>query len=156
MRGRDLGKLRALVQSQPGIERVAPLTEADSDSHERLVLELASEKRDAKEAWEFVRESLGEAVEVAPVLEDASGHALYPTGSVQVRFEEALSDEDLERFASSHRLRVVERNPHTAAQVSFRPVDPCGEYLPELVDEMNEADIVLNAWEVTESHYHRS
>ncbi len=143
--------LDALPEFSPEIEEV----EALPGDEESLVVTLAGEGGEPRAAWERVQELVGEVAPVSPVLVDDEGHLHYPTGTIQVRFAEAPSDEELERFAREHRLRLVARNRYQPAQSSFKRLDAESSYLPDRVRELNESAGVEAAWEEARAQYRR-
>ena len=143
--------LDGLAERAPEIEGVEPL----AGDEETCVVSFASGQVEPRTAWERVRALIGEDIPVNPVLVDDDGNLHYPTGTIQVRFAQAPSDEELERFARQHRLRLIARNRYQPAQSSFERVDAETSYLPDRVQEVKESAGVEAAWEEAQAHYRR-
>lgn len=109
---------------------------------------------DPKATWRRVQDRVGQAALVAPVLVDDRGGTSYPTGHIQVRFQEPPGADRGAAFAERNGLRLLEQNRHQPAQCLFEPIDR-GAYLPELVTRLESAAGVKRAWEVTEAAYER-
>jgi hypothetical protein len=125
------------------------------EGHEDLfVLRLREPQSEARGAWNTVQHALGVGCEVEPVLVDAQGEAHYPTGRIEVRFREAPSDPDLERFAAEHGLRVRGRNRYVSVQAEFQIAEP-GRFLPDLIDGIERSAAVRAVWPDTLSRYRR-
>lgn len=48
---------------------------------------------------------------------------VIPTGEITVRFQEALDEKQLQRFASGYGLRLLRRNEFVPQQAVFQPAD---------------------------------
>jgi hypothetical protein len=127
--------------------------EALKGSDGLMLMRSRQETPDAKAAWELLRRELGDEEIVYPVLLDESGHHLYPTGEISVRFQSAPTDAQLKRFATSHGLRLQSRNEFMPQQAIFEQVDPGNRYIPDLVQEIADAKDVQFAWANTLSRY---
>jgi hypothetical protein len=110
----------------------------------------------ARDSWSDLLGRLPEAAWAAPVLKDADGNELYPTGSVVVRFQKKTTDQALRRFASGHGLAFEGRNEFVAEQATFRPLRPRDVYLPELADRLAALPEVRTAWLGTTARYARA
>jgi hypothetical protein len=136
--------------------RLAALGEAEElKGGEALVLRVASSSTDAKAAWRRVHKSVGAAATIQPVLLDQEGEPHYPTGEISVRFHQTPSDQELQKFAAAHGLRLRGRNEFVPQQAVFQPSDPAKIYLPDLVDEIASATGTREVWANTLSHYRR-
>lgn len=151
VRGEKLAKLKRRAKRLAKCEEIKLFR----DDEERFLLTLAGEADDPRIAWEYVQKAFGAEAVVAPVLTDEAGHTLYPTGTVHVRFDRTLSDDELQAFAATYRLGIQERNRYQPAQVSFSITDPTDTYLPELMDRLSEAPGVKAAWQETKARYRR-
>lgn len=118
------------------------------------LLRLRSASGDPRQAWEQVLDAIGDATDVQPVLLDQEGQPQYPTGEVSVRFHDAMSEDELARFAVHHKLRLVRRNEFVPEQVVFEPVEK-SRYLPDVVDELDASDRTRLAWANTIARYER-
>ena len=117
-------------------------------------LRLRKSATDPREAWALARRAIGDGTRIQPVLLDPDGQEQFPTGEVSVRFHRAISDDDLDRFAARHKLRVVRRNEFVPEQIVFEPVEPA-RYLPDVVDELGASDDARLAWPNTIGKYER-
>ena len=135
----------------PDCEELRPLEHDESVQ----LLSIAATEGDPRELWDRVRAAVPEAV-IAPVLIDRYGNYLYPTGTIQIRFAERPTDDELDSLASKHGLTRVVRNRYQPRQVSCRPADPTDRYLPDVVDEVAGAPGVMSAWAETKTAYERS
>jgi hypothetical protein len=142
--------LKSRAHAQEARVSVEPL-ESRSDS---VLVRIKGGPRGPRRGWERVRELAGEHTPVHPVLTDEDGNELYPTGIVQVRFHQPPADEELERFARTNGLRVVERNRYQRSQVKLEPLSAAA-YLPDVVAELECADDVRTAWQEVLTRYHR-
>lgn len=116
----------------------------------------ATRPASAREAWADVLRKCPEAEWACPVLKDADGNEMYPTGSIAVRFRDRPAAEALRKFAAASALKVEERNEFVPRQVSFRPLRPRDAYLPGLVSEIADRPEVEAAWASTLGAYRRS
>jgi hypothetical protein len=106
-------------------------------------------------SWQRIRDAVGSAEWVAPVVVDESGRPSFPTGSIGVRFREPPADGELQAFADDHGLRLLRRNEYVAEQAVFAPVDSGTTFLPDVVDRLRDDPRVQTAWPVTTSGYER-
>lgn len=134
----------------PGFREMGPL---EQDQSERLVRTVRT-VRDPRRAWERLQAALPDAI-VVPTLVDDAGNTFYPTGTVQVRFAEPPAQQMLDDLAEEFALAGVTRNKYQPAQVSCRPTDPAGCYLPELIDSLAALPGVRKAWAEARSRYER-
>jgi hypothetical protein len=146
----EAARLQERVQDLKGCKEITQLTMG------LLLLHVDARHRTARKSWETLRETLEAPGDLFPVLLNDNGEILCPTGLIQARFHESLSDKELESFAKEHNLRLVERNRFQPAQASFEMQDPATTYLPEVVDEVNKPSTVRVAWAETMAHYRRS
>jgi len=129
------------------IERIADL--------DALVLRSNASGQDGRGTWKEIASRLGESESAAPVYVDSDGNPSYPTGDIAVRFSRHLDDLQLQDFASRHHLRLTARNEFIPEQAAFAPVDLHNSYLPEILEDVNAADVVDAAWPKTISRYRR-
>lgn len=108
-----------------------------------------------KSAWERLRKLVGAHGVVQPVLVDDNGVEQLPTGEVSVRFKTSPTDAALERFATSHDLKLVARNEYVARQAVFAPIHPEEQYLPDVIQSVMDAKNVELAWANTLGQYQR-
>jgi len=134
---------------------LAGLGELQPGAAKLWMLRLASAPRDPKAAWSRVLERCPDARWAAPVLRDAGGNELLPTGTIAVRFRGRPSDRALEAFAEREGMRLERRNEFVPEQAIFRPRNPREVYLPELVSSLAERPEVTAAWAATTSRYRR-
>jgi hypothetical protein len=149
----------AVVACDPGGERsieealrrqgqVTPL-----DSPGLTLVRLPHPSASAREVWAALLAACPEASWIAPVLRDSSGHELFPTGAVVVRFHERPHERALVAFARDNGLTVEHRNEFIPEQATFSPLRPRDAFIPELVDRLAEVPIVAAAWASTASQY---
>jgi hypothetical protein len=119
-----------------------------------MLLRMPDQSADPRTAWEHARKTIGDGGAVQPVLLDPDGKSQLPTGEVSVRFRETPSDEQLERFAHEHGLRLLHRNEFVPQQAVFGVVQN-DRYLPDLVDELSASDAARLAWANTIAGYER-
>jgi hypothetical protein len=121
-----------------------------------VALRLKTPAEDPRAAWRDTLASCPEAKWAAPVLRDADGNELWPTGALIVRFRRRPSDKQLDAVAAEERLVIEARNEFVPEQASFRPRQPRAEYLPDLVARIARRGDVAAAWAGTASHYRRT
>jgi hypothetical protein len=128
------------------------LTKA-SDDPPIYVLETAA--RDLRALTADINAIIGSEAVVTPLLTDADGNKLLPTGRLQVRFNEPPSSELLERFAKTHKLELAGLNKWAPAQAEFavRPDDT--RYFPELESELQKDTSVKTAWADVKAAFRR-
>ncbi len=149
--GSTLDALQLKLAGDPDLE-----LEAVEGSPDMVVVRAAGEGPQPKATWARVQRAVGEDTVVAPVLTDEQGHTLFPTGTLQIRFDRAPSDTELERFAQAHGLKLLHRNKFQLAQASFAIRDPLHNYLPDLVSTLEGELGVRRAWPETKSRYERT
>jgi hypothetical protein len=103
-----------------------------------------------------LQRAVGPGVQVLPVLEDASGASLYPTGRVTVRFKKPVEEPELRRFAAKHDLALVAKNEFQPQQATFVPRDLDARWFPDAVTEADADDDVATAWPETRSAYRKT
>jgi hypothetical protein len=111
---------------------------------------------DPRAACRLVLAACPEAAWAAPMLRDADGNELLPTGSVAVRFKKRPTERELEDFAARHALGVERRSEFVPEQASFRPLNPRKVYLPALVEALGRDPELRLAWVATRSSYRRA
>lgn len=80
-------------------------------------------------------------------------HDIVPTGEITVRFRETPDEQQLARFASGHRLRLLRRNEFVPQQAVFMPADRSD--LPALVRTIEQDGNTKAVWLNTLSRYRR-
>lgn len=120
-----------------------------------VLLRIGEAPADAKSAWRQVLARTRDVKWAAPLLLDEQRESLFPTGDITVRFDHALSSQELESFAATHRLLLKARNKFVPEQASFCPAELRQAYLPELVESLNSEKVVAAAWANTLSRYRR-
>ena len=99
-----------------------------------LVLKLkATIADDIKNTWQHLQEQLGDDIDIYPVIVDERGMKKYALGSIVVRFDESMSDEQIQNWAQEHQLVMIKRNEYVPEQVSFRLHKSSGQFLPEVL-----------------------
>jgi hypothetical protein len=121
-----------------------------------VALRLKTPAEDPRAAWRDILARCPEAQWAAPVLRDADGNELWPTGALVVRFRRRPSGTQLDAFAAEERLVIEARNEFVPEQASFRPRQPRTEYLPDLVARIGRRGDVAAAWAGTASRYRRT
>lgn len=76
------------------------------------------------------------------------------TGEITVRFRESLDDQQLCRFASGYRLRLLRRNEFVPQQAVFQPEDRTD--LPALIRTIEGDGSAKAVWLNTLSRYSRA
>lgn len=84
-------------------------------------------------------------------------HDVVPTGEITVRFRETPDEQQLQRFASGYRLRLLRRNEFMPQQAVFQPVDRSNRSdLPALVRTIEADGSTKAVWLNTLSRYERA
>lgn len=150
-----------LVHGPRPLDEGGSLAGLDAGSTERgdddraTVIEDASQD-DPRATWSRLLDRFPDADWVSPLVLDEADEQHLPTGDVTVRFRQPPSDEELERFAGTHRLELRRRNEFVPVQASFRPRDLRRTYLPDLVTQLVAEGDVSKAWLNTRSRYRRA
>jgi hypothetical protein len=121
----------------------------------RLVRPRAAAKS-ARALWIQALRRAPEADWACPMLNDAAGHELYPTGALVVRFRDRPSREVLRKVGEPTVLTVEDRNEFVPRQVTLRPRRPREVYLPALVARIARRPEVESAWLATRGRYQRA
>jgi hypothetical protein len=121
-----------------------------------VALRLKDAADDPRAVWRDMLAHLPESKWAAPVLRDADGKELWPTGALVVRFRRRPSDKQLDAFAAEEGLVIEARNEFVPEQASFRPRKPRAEYLPDLVARIAGRSDVAAAWAGTASRHLRT
>jgi hypothetical protein len=95
---------------------------------------------------ERINEVVGSEGIVAPLFSDAEGNRLLPTGRVQVRFKQPLTDHSLTDFAKRHNVELAQRNKWSPQQVEFAMRTDDTRYFPDVASELKKDDAVMTAW----------
>ncbi|MFO0952452.1 MAG: hypothetical protein U0835_15150 [Isosphaeraceae bacterium] len=94
--------------------------------------------------------------EVHPVLVDAQGNRVVPTGKVAVRFKTAPSADELHEFAAPLGLAVESRNDIIPSQVTFRLADRARRSMLDVIKTIEKkAAEVQRVWPETLGRYSR-
>jgi hypothetical protein len=128
---------------------------ADLESAGLVLVRPNSPQPAARAAWSDLLSRVPEAAWAAPVMKDADGNELYPTGSLVVRFRKRPAERALRTFAGHHGLVVESRNEFVPEQATFRPLRPRETYLPDLVEKLARLPEVTTAWVSTLARYRR-
>jgi len=128
---------------------------AASDPWLVLLVVLSDCEPDAEQALAQVREYLKGIGRAEPVSRDDWGSAVLPTGMIQIRFYEALSNEAIEDFSKQTGLRVLKRNEFQPKQVAFLPEDADHADLTEAIGIAEKLPEVRRAWVEVLSRYRR-
>ena len=83
---------------------------------------------------------------VAPMLADDEGNQLLPTGTMQVRFKVAPTDNFLASFAKRHKVELAERNKWSPQQAEFSVRADDTRYFPDVATELEKDSKVMTAW----------
>ena len=124
-----------------------------SESPPMLLVEAAGNPRSLVSR---LNEVIGDEGYVAPVLADPDGNRLFPTGHLQVRFADPVSDDRLSTFAERHGVELAGRNRWAPQQVEFavRPHDQ--RFLPDLAASMAGEPGVVAAWPAAKAAFRRT
>jgi hypothetical protein len=126
------------------------------EGSDRLLLSIPADSGNPETRWAQAQELLGELGTVQPLLLDELGEAHFPTGEISVRFHEAPPDDRLEEFAAEHGLRLRDRNELVPQQAVFRPAVPSSSYLPRLVQELAQMEVIKAVWANTLIRFRRA
>jgi len=136
--------------------RLAALGRVEEIAEGVVALRLKAAADEPRTVWRDILAHCPESKWAAPVLRDADGNELWPTGALIVRFRRRPSDKQLDAFAAEEGLVVGARNEFVPEQASFRPRQPRAEYLPDLVARVARRAEVAAAWAGTASRYRRT
>ena len=125
-----------------------------SDSPPTHVLETTTD--DLRKFSERINNMVGNEGVVAPLLLDQDGNRLFPTGHLQVRFREALSDDVLVRFAKRHQLDLAQRNTWAAQQAEFAVRRDDTRYFPDIAAQVSRDKQVAQAWPDVRAAFRRA
>jgi len=114
-----------------------------------------SDKTDARAALLEIRKLLKDDGQAELALQDDYGNELYPTGTIQVRFVEAPSDEDLIALGKDLGLEVIARNEFQPNQASFAAVDKMAADLEADIGRLERRPEVRKAWPEVRAKYRR-
>ena len=73
-----------------------------------------------------------------------------------MRFRSPMSDAQLQAFAKTAALRLVQRTRFSERQAVFAPLDAPQTFLPDLLEGLSRLDAVEQAWQDAESAYRRA
>lgn len=122
---------------------------------ELALLQLRAGGGDPKRLWRKLQATLGGKGSIMPVFRDAEDAARYPVGDILVRFKGSPSDHLLGEWAAKNGLRVRQRNKYVPNQVAFEPSDPREQYLPDLLERLEQGEDVAAVWPETLGAYRR-
>jgi hypothetical protein len=155
----------AFVIRAPGTTDIARLSQALGAAgaleaiagHPGLYLvTLSHAAKDARHGWELVRQQLGGEVEVFPVYIGEDELPRFSVGTLQVRFPSPPSDTELAQWLPQG-LRIKGRNEYVPAQIALEPADPAGQFLPDLVAEVEKSSSQpVRVWPETLQQFRRS
>jgi len=123
---------------------------------ESLLLSVPENRGSGQEVWREALDTVRAEGMVQPVLLDEEGEPHYPTGDITVRFPGVPDDDELQRFAAAHGLRLLRRNRFAPQQAVFQPLDASRTYLPDLIRTIEQASNAKAAWANTRSCYTRA
>jgi hypothetical protein len=136
-----------LTKAAPG-----PVTKV-SEAPPTLVI--GGKAEDARRLCERINQVVGAEGVVAPLLADADGNRLFPTGHLQVRFEDEPSDGMLSVFAARHRFELAGRNKWAPRQADFLVRRDDERFLPDIASAMAKGEGVIEAWPVVRAAFRR-
>lgn len=120
-----------------------------------VLVTLANCESDSQLALAEVRAHLKGIGRAQPAMCDKYGTKLLPTGTIQVRFFEAPTDDDLNEFSKQAGLRVLKRNEFQPEQASFEPVDMDTADLSVEIEKVSKHPEVRKAWPEVLTRYKR-
>lgn len=139
--------------NSPDLARTLPAEAAGSTG--LFVLRNPTPSTGPRQGWDQLMRDHGDHIEFAsPVMLDAKGQQMLPTGKIVVQFRKAPSSEDLEKFEKTYGLRYLKTNEFKAEQMSFQAVDKA-TYPPDLIDSISSDSDVKLAVPETIAHYSR-
>lgn len=144
-----------LKQLEPKLSELGRCEAPTSVQGLRVLTLPKSKSQDPKESWSSLQGMLGDEVEILPVLINDDGFKQYPAGHIMVRFQESPSDAELQAWSKAHKLDVVTRNKYTPKQVSLKATSPSTQYLPEVVDQIQQEGEGQRVWLDTMSTFRR-
>jgi hypothetical protein len=101
---------------------------------------------DLRKISEQINKVVGTEGVVAPMLADDEGNRLLPTGTMQVRFKSAPSDDLLADFAKRHKVELAQRNKWSPQQAEFAVRTDDLRYFPDVAAELEKDKTVVSAW----------
>jgi hypothetical protein len=116
---------------------------------------LETECSDLRALSDQINKVVGAEGVVAPLLTDDDGNVLFPTGSLQVRFKDQPSDDQLSSFAKRHKITLKQRNKWAPMQAEFTVGSDDLRYFPDIAAEVSSDDYVTNAWPDVRAAYRR-
>lgn len=105
---------------------------------------------------ERLNEVVGSEGIVAPLFSDAEGNRLFPTGRLQVRFKQPLTDTYLSDFAKRHNVDLAQRNKWSPQQAEFAMRTDDTRYFPDVASELKKDDAVMTAWPDVQAAFRRT
>lgn len=117
-----------------------------SEHPDVVVVELEDDETDPRAALLEIRELLKDEAQVELALEDDFGNELYPTGTINVRFSDTPSDEELDALGEELGLKCISRNEFQPKQASFEPVDKMAADLSSEISRLEERPEIRKAW----------
>ena len=143
-------------KKESAMQRLAQLGEIEELKGGRglLLLRVDNGASSPKLVWRRAAQLLGGEGQAMPVLLDAAGAPMYPTGEVTVRFKRPLSDKELREFARAHGLSLARRKEYVPEAV-FQPTQRTEQYLPDLIKEVARSGEAKRAWANTLAQFTR-
>ncbi len=120
-----------------------------------VVVELGEEQSDARAALLVIRKLLKEDGQAELVIPDDYGNELYPTGTIQVRFVDTPSNENLNALCMDLGLKFIERNEFQPKQAALEAIDKMTNDLEGDIRRLEERPEVSKAWPEVRALYHR-
>ena len=120
-----------------------------------VLVELENAPKNAHAALREIRGLLPEDARVEFALEDQYGNEVYPTGTIQVRFTDAPSDDDLSALCDDLGLEFIARNAFQPKQVAFEAIDKLESDLKTDLSRLTERPEVRKAWPEVRAKFRR-
>jgi hypothetical protein len=127
----------------------------DKVSEAPLTHVLETKSGDLRALSDRINKVVGTEGVVAPLLTDDDGNRLFPTGSLQVRFKDQPSDDQLAGFAKRHKVKLKQRNRWAPRQAEFTIGSDDTRYFLDIAAELEDDDHVVNAWPDVQAAFRR-
>ena len=147
-----IGSLSKATQERVAKEAGRPPETIDAP----LTHVIATTETDMRKLSERINKLVGTEAVVAPLLADDQGNRLVPTGRMQVRFKEPLSDSSLSAFAKRHKVEFTQRNKWSPQQAEFAVRSDDTRYFPDVAVELSEDAKVATAWPDVRAAFRRA
>ena len=102
-----------------------------------------------------IRQLLPHDTHVEFALEDDDGNEMYPTGTIQVRFTETPSDQELSTLCADLGLRLLSRNDYQPKQAAFEAANRLDADLSVDIRRLEDTPGVRRAWPEVRARYRR-